>query len=69
MEIKRRELEGLTNLIDAYTKNPSTGDPDDVRENLAETQRTISLLETVKRKYQVSIQIITSGIGSDAHGS
>lgn len=29
---KRRELEGLRNLHDAYTKNPSTGDADEIYE-------------------------------------
>jgi hypothetical protein len=65
---KKRELEGLKNLFDAYTKNPSTGDADDVREQMIEAIRATTVLEGTKTRYTTSIDVIVGSIGEDDQG-
>ena len=63
IENKHKELDGLRNLYDAYLKNPKTGDPDEVNENMIETIRAITLLELQKTRYLTSINTLTASIG------
>lgn len=65
---KRKEMDGLANLLDAYTKNPTLGDAEEVREQYIESQRHIMLQENQKAKCETHIAYLTTVIGSDQRG-
>lgn len=66
---KHKDRDGLQNLMDAYTRNPSTGDADQVSENVIETVRQITLLEIQKDRYSTTISVISSVIGDSSSGT
>lgn len=63
IEGKQKEIEGLRNLFSAYTKNPTTGNAEDVGENIIETQRALSILEMTKSKYETSVAVSRRVVG------
>ncbi|KAI3654933.1 hypothetical protein MP228_000313 [Amoeboaphelidium protococcarum] len=68
LDVKTKEVEGLKNLQDAYVKNPTTGDPDEVLENIIESNRGVVALESSRMKYQVCLDVINGAIGEQDHG-
>ncbi|KAG0042311.1 hypothetical protein BGZ83_000610 [Gryganskiella cystojenkinii] len=58
-----KDLEGLQNLKEAYLGNRSLGDPDDVNENILETQRSITVLQTMGALYEAEINSIVQTMG------
>lgn len=58
-----KDLEGLSNLKEAYRGNGSLGDPDEVQENILETSRSITLLQTMSALYETEINTIVQTMG------
>ncbi|KAE8257321.1 hypothetical protein A4X13_0g2439 [Tilletia indica] len=65
IESKRRELVGLEELCDAYQGNEKLGNVDDVMDNLVESRRQFSTLDTSKTLLVAEITEITRAIGDD----
>ncbi|CAG8561719.1 2807_t:CDS:10, partial [Ambispora leptoticha] len=63
IEAKKKDISGMENLVNAYSKNPSLGDADVVNENLLETLRKVTSLETMKTYYQTEVNSIITVIG------
>lgn len=61
---KGKEVDGLKNLMDAYSKNPSTGDADQVYENILDSRRAVTMLEMQKVRYESAIASIHQAIGT-----
>ena len=64
-----KSLEGMNNLMKAYTSNPMQGDPDTVRERINEASRDAILLSTLQRKYEAQIKVIEENIQDFPEGS
>ncbi|KAI1318856.1 hypothetical protein EDD11_005702 [Mortierella claussenii] len=58
-----KDLEGLQNLKEAYTSNSSLGDPEEVQENILETSRSVTLLQTMNALYEAEINTIVQAVG------
>ncbi|KAF9573211.1 hypothetical protein EC968_008849 [Mortierella alpina] len=58
-----KDLEGLSNLKEAYRGNASLGDPEEVQENILETSRSITLLQTMSALYETEINAIVQTMG------
>ncbi|KAI8603269.1 hypothetical protein EDD21DRAFT_42808 [Dissophora ornata] len=58
-----KDMEGLYNLKEAYSGNNSLGDPEEVNENILETARSITLLQTMGALYESEINTIVRAIG------
>ncbi|GJJ77311.1 formin-binding protein 1 [Entomortierella parvispora] len=58
-----KDMEGLQNLKEAYLGNRSLGDPDDVNENILETSRSITVLQTMGALYEAEINSIVQTMG------
>ncbi|KAF9198350.1 hypothetical protein BGZ49_000847, partial [Haplosporangium sp. Z 27] len=58
-----KDMEGLFNLKEAYTSNNSLGDPEEVSENILETARSITLLQTMAALYETEINTIVQAVG------
>ena len=58
-----KDMEGLQNLKEAYHGNRSLGDPDDVNENILETSRSITVLQTMNALYEAEINCIVQTMG------
>ncbi|KAF9193140.1 hypothetical protein BGZ51_004112 [Haplosporangium sp. Z 767] len=58
-----KDLEGLSNLKEAYKANNSLGDPEDVNENILEISRSITLLQTMSALYEAEINTIVQTMG------
>ncbi|KAJ3042319.1 hypothetical protein HK097_002069 [Rhizophlyctis rosea] len=65
--VKQKGLEGTRTLLDAYLKDRSTGDPDDVKEGMLETMRDLVVLEGLKMKYETKIRCVVDAIGGECH--
>ncbi|KDN53182.1 hypothetical protein K437DRAFT_253195 [Tilletiaria anomala UBC 951] len=65
MESRRKEVQGLQNLRDAYAKQEGLGDPDEVMDNLLESSRELLVLETSEGCLQAEEDIIIASIGAD----
>ncbi|RHZ77479.1 hypothetical protein Glove_177g134 [Diversispora epigaea] len=63
IEAKRKQLDGLLSLKDAYENNHKLGDSDTVTEDLYETIRNVTLLETSLVSYQTEVDSIIEAIG------
>ncbi|CAG8434589.1 6981_t:CDS:10 [Ambispora gerdemannii] len=63
IETKKKDISGMENLVDAYSKNPSLGNADVVNENLLETLREVTSLESMKTYYQTEVNSIIPVIG------
>lgn len=68
IQAKQKEVNGLVNLRDAYRRNPSTGDPDEVNEKCIETLRQITILNGTKARYTTSMNVIVGAIGETHSG-
>lgn len=60
---KEKELEGLFNLFNAYLDNPSTGDSDEVRENLFDVWRDLVLARNTQLTNKTDVDVISSSLG------
>ncbi|KAI9242515.1 MAG: hypothetical protein BYD32DRAFT_362651, partial [Podila humilis] len=58
-----KDMEGLQNLKEAYTGNNSMGDPEEVQENILETSRAITVLQTMRALYEAEINTIVQNMG------
>ncbi|KAF9361985.1 hypothetical protein BGX26_008157 [Mortierella sp. AD094] len=58
-----KDMEGLLNLKEAYTSNNSLGDAEEVSENILETGRSITLLQTMTALYDSEINTIVQAVG------
>ncbi|KAF9172430.1 hypothetical protein BGX21_003829 [Mortierella sp. AD011] len=58
-----KDMEGLVNLKEAYTSNSSLGDAEEVSENIIETGRSITLLQTMAALYDSEINTIVQAVG------
>ncbi|KAG0022473.1 hypothetical protein BGZ80_000175 [Entomortierella chlamydospora] len=58
-----KDMEGLLNLREAYTSNSSLGDAEEVSENIIETGRSITLLQTMAALYDSEINTIVQAVG------
>ncbi|KAF9155061.1 hypothetical protein BG015_011199 [Linnemannia schmuckeri] len=53
-----KDMEGLSNLKNAYIENNSLGDPEEVQESILEASRTITVLQTMSALYEAEINTI-----------
>lgn len=58
-----KDMEGLQNLKEAYNGNSSMGDPEEVQENILETSRAITVLQTMNALYEAEINTIVQNMG------
>ncbi|KAF9108952.1 hypothetical protein BGX29_000040 [Mortierella sp. GBA35] len=58
-----KDLEGLSNLKNAYIENNSLGDPEEVQESILEASRAITVLQTMSALYEAEINTIVQTIG------
>ncbi|KAG0198886.1 hypothetical protein BGX28_007724 [Mortierella sp. GBA30] len=58
-----KDLEGLSNLKEAYKTNSSLGDPEEVQENILEISRAITLLQTMGALYETETNTIVKTMG------
>ncbi|GAO52352.1 hypothetical protein G7K_6430-t1 [Saitoella complicata NRRL Y-17804] len=63
VEAKKREIEGLKNLRDAYTKTPSLGNGDEVAANLLESQRAVTILDSRRLALQIELDTVHAAVG------
>ena len=68
LNMKQRELAGLRNLHDAYSKTPSLGNADEVNDNIVEALRAQTALESEKIKLTSTCTLIKLAIGEGAVG-
>ncbi|CAG8570991.1 20343_t:CDS:10 [Rhizophagus irregularis] len=67
IESKRKEIDGMESLKEAYENNPRLGDSDAVTDNLHRTIREYTILETNRVKYQTQVESIVEAIGDIGH--
>ncbi|PKY45865.1 FCH-domain-containing protein [Rhizophagus irregularis] len=67
IESKRKEIDGMESLKEAYENNPRLGDSDAVTDNLHRTIREYTTLETNRVKYQTQVESIVEAIGDIGH--
>ncbi|PKC08302.1 FCH-domain-containing protein [Rhizophagus irregularis] len=67
IESKRKEIDGMESLKEAYENNPRLGDSDAVTDNLHRTIREYTILETNRVKYQTHVESIVEAIGDIGH--
>ncbi|GAC93930.1 hypothetical protein PHSY_001498 [Pseudozyma hubeiensis SY62] len=65
VEAKAKEVDGLQNLRDAYSKQHNLGNPDEVEDNLFEATRTLSALEIELHDLEAEVETIVADIGDD----
>ncbi|KAF8942128.1 hypothetical protein BGZ47_006803 [Haplosporangium gracile] len=58
-----KDMEGVSNLKNAYIENNSLGDPEEVQESILEASRTITVLQTMSALYEAEINTIVQTIG------
>lgn len=58
-----KDMEGLSNLKNAYIENNSLGDPEEVQESILEASRAITVLQTMSALYEAEINTIVQTIG------
>ncbi|KAG0296963.1 hypothetical protein BGZ96_007999 [Linnemannia gamsii] len=58
-----KDMEGLSNLKNAYIENSSLGDPEEVQESILEASRAITVLQTMSALYDAEINTIVQTIG------
>ncbi|KAG0270477.1 hypothetical protein BGZ95_001680 [Linnemannia exigua] len=58
-----KDLEGLSNLKNAYIENNSLGDPEEVQESILDASRAITVLQTMSALYEAEINTIVQTIG------
>ncbi|CAJ0626666.1 10806_t:CDS:10 [Entrophospora sp. SA101] len=63
IETKRKHIDGMDSLKEAYENNPKLGGVDAVTDNLHETIREVTILETMKAKYQTEVDSIVQVVG------
>ncbi|KAI9140317.1 hypothetical protein BKA69DRAFT_515846 [Paraphysoderma sedebokerense] len=63
---KTKEIEAVEKLMDAYKKNTSLGEYEDVKEHLLDGLRHISTCQTAKSRYESQISTIVAAIGDDS---
>ncbi|KAG0292801.1 hypothetical protein BGZ98_002458 [Dissophora globulifera] len=65
VEINNRlkDMDGLQNLKEAYATNNSLGDPEEVNENILETARSITILQTMNSLYEAEINAVVQAVG------
>jgi hypothetical protein len=63
IQSRLKDMEGLQNLKEAYTGNNSMGDPEEVQENILETSRAITVLQTMGALYEAEINTIVQNMG------
>ncbi|RIA98362.1 hypothetical protein C1645_731713 [Glomus cerebriforme] len=63
IDSKRKEIDGMESLKEAYENNPKLGDSDAVTDNLHRTIREYTILETNRVKYQTQVESIIEAIG------
>jgi predicted GTPase len=63
VESKKREVESLEGLREAYVANRSLGDPDEVLDSLFESERNLVLCEDDKAMLETEIDVLVSALG------
>ncbi|KAJ3107447.1 hypothetical protein HDU97_004043 [Phlyctochytrium planicorne] len=66
VETRKRGIEGMKVLMEAYVRNPAQGDAFDVKENILEVSREITLLLNTRAKLQTTVECIVSNFGDEA---
>ncbi|SCV74521.1 BQ2448_7550 [Microbotryum intermedium] len=65
IEAKKREVEGLNQLADAYGKDPKLGDAGAVLENYFEATRELTLLQIQQAHLNSELRLLTNALGDD----
>ncbi|KDE07182.1 hypothetical protein MVLG_02582 [Microbotryum lychnidis-dioicae p1A1 Lamole] len=63
IEAKKREIEGLSQLADAYGRDPKLGDAGAVLENYFEATRETTLLQIQQAHLQAELRLLTEALG------
>ncbi|KAI8842968.1 hypothetical protein BC829DRAFT_298079 [Chytridium lagenaria] len=63
--VRSRGVEGMKVLMEAYTKNPNQGDAFDVKENILEINRELTLLMNARTKLKTNIDFIVASVGDE----
>lgn len=63
IESKRREVQGLKTLVDAYGRDPALGDTVGVVENLFNVSHETTLLELQQSELRASVELIDATLG------
>ncbi|OCH90899.1 hypothetical protein OBBRIDRAFT_792810 [Obba rivulosa] len=65
LEAKRKEVEQLAKLKDAYTADPKLGDAEEVMSNYLETQHQLVFYLTSERILTTEVQTVEAALGGD----
>ncbi|KAG4306321.1 hypothetical protein PORY_000309 [Pneumocystis oryctolagi] len=60
---KKREIDGLQNLREVYSKNPQLGSQNDVTNNLLDARKEVAFMDNQRLTFQVEVDVITGVIG------
>ncbi|KTW26265.1 uncharacterized protein T551_03564 [Pneumocystis jirovecii RU7] len=63
VDIKRREIDGLQNLREVYSKNPQLGSQNDVTNNLLDARREVAFMDNQRLTFQMEVDAIVRVIG------
>ncbi|KAJ3218086.1 hypothetical protein HDU67_006644 [Dinochytrium kinnereticum] len=61
--VRLRGVEGMRVLMEAYVKNPAQGDAFEVKENILEVNRELTLLMNTRTKLKTNIDCIVANVG------
>ncbi|KAG5519677.1 hypothetical protein PMAC_001833 [Pneumocystis sp. 'macacae'] len=63
VDIKKREIDGLQNLREVYSKNPQLGSQNDVTNNLLDARREVAFMDNQRLTFQIEVDAIIRVIG------
>lgn len=63
VDTKKREIDGLQNLREVYSKNPNLGNQDEVTNNLLDARREVAFMDNRRLTFQIEVNIISNVIG------
>ncbi|EMR11606.1 hypothetical protein PNEG_00047 [Pneumocystis murina B123] len=63
VDTKKREINGLQNLREVYSKNPNLGSQDEVTNNLLDARREVAFMDNRRLTLEIEVNIISNIIG------
>jgi hypothetical protein len=63
IELALRGIEGSTNLLDIYIKNPLQGNPEDIKDSILEQKCQLHLITREQKRNEIQIKLIVENIG------
>jgi hypothetical protein len=65
VESKKREVQSLEGLREAYASNPALGNPDEVMDSLFESERCLAVMEDEMATLKTETDVLVSVLGDD----